>query len=408
LMPMCVHGFTRLWGCQDSALDLFVRLTLQHVRYTRRAFDETRRGDHDALTEWPRAAVLLMLTTPANVTNQELWERLFDASQTAAARWELTARAKNHDPEAQWTLSNWLSWRPGRGYGPHTKPSASWLFQSAAQGFVPAMVEAAAYLEAHPTRAGARAEANRLYRAAARRGSPEAAWNLGLNAEAAFDVKRANLAAAFSWFMRAAVLEPERGYGWKAGEYALAGLVWPRRARDGVRVLARAAETGPSAEAEFYMGLRAYLGCGCAVDIPCAMRWLRRAASNRMATSTDLGERCAHALLGRLLAFTPRTRRQGLRHLAVAAEAGLPIAKIDLALASLTTGRSPRADMVRLQRAVRDYDGDWRVPGTPWLGIERLTHERVRLALALLGRPRARTSSPYAHVTRGFATRGSF
>jgi TPR repeat protein len=352
-----------------------------------------------------RAAVLIMLTTHANATNHELWERLFDVSQTVAARSELTTRAKNNDPEAQWTLSNWLSWRPGRGYGPHTRHSVAWLFRSAMRGFVPAMVEAATYLEAHPTRGGALVRANRLYRAAARRGSADSAWNLGLNAEAAFDSKRANLAVAFSWFMRAAALEPERGNGWKAGEYALAGLVPRRRARVGLRALERAADTGQSAEAEFYMGLRAYLGCDCAVDIPSAMRWFRRSASNRMATSTDHGERCAHALLGRLLAFSPTTRRQGLHHLTVAADAGLPIARVDLALASLTMGRPSKANLTQLRRAVRDYGGNWRNPGTPWLGIERLSHERVRLALDLLGRPRARVSSPYAHVTHGFARR---
>jgi hypothetical protein len=127
-----------------------------------------------------------------------------------------------------------------------------------------------------------------------------------------------------------------------------------------------------------------------------------------MATSTDRGERCAHALLGRDLAFAPRTRRQGLHHLTVAAEAGLPIAQIDLSLVSMTMGRSPKANLTRLRRAVHDYGGNWRNPGTPWLGIERLTHERVRLALDLLGRRRAGVSSPYAHVTRGFAARGSF
>jgi TPR repeat protein len=264
------------------------------------------------------------------------------------------------------------------------------------------MVEAATYLEAHPAR-GTRTEVSRLYRSAARLGSAEAAWNLGLNAEAAFDAKRANLAVAFSWFMRAATLEPAHGYGWKAGEYALAGLVSRRRARDGLRALVRAAGTGNSAEAEFYMGLRSYLGYGGVVDIPSAMRWFRRSASNRMATSTDLGERCAHALLGRLLAFTPSTRREGLHHLSVAADAGLPIAKIDLALASLATGRSLRASMTLLRRGVRDYGGRWRNAGTPWLGVERLSQMRVWLALDLLGRPYACVSSPYEHVTRGFA-----
>jgi TPR repeat protein len=343
-----------------------------------------------------------MSSTFVSASNQQLWEHLFTVSHTEAARVELTRRARDNDPEAQWTLSNWLNWRPGRGYGPHTKQSAGWLLRSATQGFVPAMVEAAAYLEAHQAR-NARTEASRLYRAAARRGSTEAAWNLGLNAEAGFDRKRANLAAAFSWFMRAAVLEPERGNGWKVGEYALAGLVSRRRTSEALRALVRAADTGNSAEAEFYMGLRAYLGCGVVVDIPSAMRWFRRSASNRMATSTDLGERCAHALLGRLLAFTPRTRREGLHHLTVAADAGLPIAKIDLALAFLTIGRSSRDSMTLLRRGVRDYGGHWRNPGTPWLGVERLSQERVRLALELLGRPHTCVRSPYEYVTRGFA-----
>jgi TPR repeat protein len=224
-------------------------------------------------------------------------------------------RARSGDPEAQWTLANWLTWRHDRGYGPHTARSVEWLLRSAEHGFVPAMVKAAVYLEAHRTRRGAFAEADRLNRAAARRGSAEAAWNLGLNAEASFDVKRANLAAAFSWYMRAATLSSGRDGGWKAGEYALAGLVPRRRARDGLRALTRAAERGGSAEAEFYMGLRSWLGCGCPIDIPAALRWLRRSAVNRMAISSDRGERCAHAVLGRLLAFTPGTRRQGLQHL---------------------------------------------------------------------------------------------
>jgi TPR repeat protein len=345
---------------------------------------------------------MTMLATRVNARNQELWEQLFDAAQVASARAELTRRARGNDPEAQWMLSNWLNWRPKRGYGPHTARSAKWLFRSAARDFLPAMVEAAAYLEAHPARRGALARADRLYRAAARRGSADAAWNLGLNAESSFDAGQVGLAAAFSWFMRAATLSPERGGGWKAGEYALAGLVSRRRLQGGLRALTRAAELGHSAEAEFYMGLRAWLGCGSSVDIPTAVRWFRRSASNPMATSTDLGERCAHALLGRLLAFTPGTRSQGLHHLTVAADAGLPIAQVDLALALLTTGRSWAASRTMLRRAVRAYSGHWRHPGTPWLGIERVTHERIRLALDLLGRPRECISSPYEHLTRGF------
>lgn len=336
-----------------------------------------------------------------STNHRDAWAALFDPQRVKSALAELRHRANEDDPEAQWLLANWMSYSPKTGYRRPGTRAASWLIRSSEHGYVPAMVEAAHYFEttSGPNRDVARAE--RLYRGAAKQGSANAAWALGLNAEGSFQ-DGARLRAAYAWFRRAASLQPE--FGWKNGEYVLAGIVGEGRAAEGMRFLKVAAQNGKSAEAEFYLGLRSYLGIGCPVDLSDAMKWLGRAASNPLATSTDCGERCAHALLGRQLAFSRRTRREGIQHLEFAANAGLPLAQVDLALALITLGRSWSSCAKMLRTAVRRYQGPWRQPGSVWLGIERLTSERMQLATGLLGLPALQASS-FERVTEKFGRR---
>jgi TPR repeat protein len=316
------------------------------------------------------------------VAHERIWAALFEPAARRGALAELRRLAHGDDAEAQWLLASWLSYSPKSGYTRARGASARWLMRSAAHGFLPAMVEAALHLEGTGSR-GARVRARSLYLGAARKGSAPAAWALGLNFEAS--ATKGRRSSAFKWFRRAALIEPE--FGWKAGEHALLGLVHGRNAAEGQVLLRKAAHSGRSSEAEFYLGLRSYLGIGRTVNRRDAMAWLSRSAANPTATSTERGERCAHALLGRLLAFTPSTRRRGLQHLEIAANSGLPLAHVDLALALLASGGKWSACAAHLRSAIRAYGSQWRDAGGPWRGIERLTEERISLAHDLLGLP---------------------
>jgi hypothetical protein len=293
-----------------------------------------------------------------------------------------------------------MSYNPKRGYEPLKAGAAKWLLRSAEQGFLPAMVEAAHHLETTSHRRTDRLRAQRFYLAAARRGDANAAWALGVNAEAGFQ-RGARLKEAFSWFELAA--KNQAGFGWKLGEYALAGIVTGHQARKALNYLKRAARNGESAEAEFYIGLRAYLGIGYAVDLREGMRWFARAASNPLGSSNECGEPCAHALLGRLLAFSAKTSRSGIHHLEIAANSGLPLADVDLALAFLVAGHQWAACAKLLRRAIQRYQGQWRRPGSVWLGIEGLTSQRIRLAIELLGQPAIHMENPFDELARAFA-----
>jgi TPR repeat protein len=338
-----------------------------------------------------------LFSEPSRLDSHEIWKSLFLPAEADVALLELRRRARAQDPEAQWLLANWMSLGP-TGYGVHTRQSATWLLRAARNGFGPAFVEAGAYLTSRPHSASAAALARRYYLRAHARGDAFGAWALALDAEAQFDRRTARVRAAYEWFCRAADRLPS--LGWKPGEYVVAGLAPRQASAKGLRLLALAARCG-SAEAEFYLGLRSYLGCGCRVDRERAARWFERSASNRNATSTDSGEAAAHAMLGRQLAFSGKTRRQGLRHLAAAAEAGLPMAHADHALAELAAGQAWSRCRKRLARSVELYAGPWRRPGGVWIGIERLTLSRIRLAAELIGSPSV-PSSPCVHVTRRF------
>jgi TPR repeat protein len=258
------------------------------------------------------------------------------------------------------------------------------------------MVEAGQYLERRDGEQGP--AASRWYKRAAEKGSAEAAWALGINAEKGFG-RSADWASAYKWFRRAA--EISAPYGWKPGEYALAGIVSGVQAKEGLGLLRKAAQA-KSAEAEFYMGLRAMCGIGCAIDTQLSRVWFERSAANPMAVSSDDGERCAHALLGRQLAFGARTRRAGIRHLEIAAATGLPLAKIDLALALLPRTRQWAPIARLLREGVGSYKGPWRRPGGVWLGIEPLTRARVVLACELLDLQMPRAAMTFGRVTMNF------
>ena len=341
----------------------------------------------------------------ADVNPQELWRALFDPARSRDALRELKKQAHAENSEAQWHLANWLSYSSTKGFQHPSKVSAAWLLRAADHGYLPAMVDAGHYLETTKGPDADPARAETLYRSAARRGSALAAWALGLNAEANFG-PQANSERAYRWFHRAAELDS--ALGWKPGEYALAGIVEGREAAEGLKLLESAAHTGRSAEAEFYMGLAEYLGLRGNVDPHSAKDWFKRSASNALSYSTELGERCAHALLGRLLAFSQRTRTEGIQHLEIAASVGLPLAQVELALASLILGETWTKCSKLLRKAVQSYSKSWRQPGTIWLGVEFLTLERIELASDLLGQSgRAKEVSEFHRFAQGFNAKPS-
>lgn len=334
------------------------------------------------------------------INNRKLWKLLFKPEHSESVRAELTRRAKDGDPEAQWFLASWMTYSKGEGYRPASRQAARLFLSAAELGFVPAMLETAQYLE---RRHGAQTEpAERWYRKAAQKGSAEAAWALGINAERGF-ANDADLMGAYRWFRQAA--EHVAVNGWKPGEYALAGIVRGAKAVEGLRLLRKAAQA-KSPEAQFYMGLRSLLGVGEKVNAEAARECFTRSAANRMATTSELGERCAHALLGRQLAFEPKTARLGIRHLERAAGAGLPLAHLDLALALLSRTKRWAPSARILREGVRLYQGTWRQPGSVWLGIERLTRLRMVLACGLLGIQRPSDDNHLRRLTLGFKGAG--